>query len=84
MPYLVLAIGLLVGIFALYRFFINAPVEAIRTFFRTCIIIAYVAVMLFFAMTGRIYVSLGLLLLCIPFVISAYKAKKKDRSDPPE
>ncbi len=76
MPYLILAIGLIIGVFGLYRFLINAPVEAVRTFFRICIIIVYVAVMLFFAMTGRIFVSIGLLLLTLPFVLSYYKEKR--------
>ena len=79
MPYLILVIGLIVGLFALYRFFINAQPEAIRTFFRVCIIIAYAAVMLFFAMTGRIFVSIGLALLGIPFVFSYYRIKKQRR-----
>lgn len=73
MHYIVLIIGVLVGLYALYRFFIKAEVSAIRTFFRICIIIIYAIILLFFAMTGRIIISLGLLLLGIPFAIGYFK-----------
>lgn len=75
MHYIVLIIGILVGVYALYRFFIKAEVSAIRTFFRICITIIYAIILLFFAMTGRMIVSLGLLLLGIPFAIGYFKEK---------
>ncbi len=73
MHYLILVIGIMVGLYALYRFFIKAEVSAIRTFFRICIIIIYAIILLFFAMTGRMIVSLGLLILGIPFAIGYFK-----------
>ncbi len=80
MPYLILALGLIVGVFALYRFFIKATPAQIKTFFRICMLIAYTATMLFFAMTARIFISIGLLFLGIPFVIGYYREKKNARS----
>lgn len=82
MPYLILIIGLLVGIYALIRFFAKARPSQIRAFFRILIITIYFVILLFLALTGRIIISIALLILAIPFGISYLKGKmlsnKKD------
>jgi len=84
MPFLILAIGIIIGVFALYRFFITSPIETVKKFLSICLIIIITAVMLFFAMTGKIFISIGLALLLIPIAISHYKKKSKSDSDKEE
>ncbi len=81
MPYLILIIGAIVGIYALLRFFAKASPSQIKSFIRIVVIIIYIVIMLFFAMTGRIIVSIALLTLAIPFAISYFKGKKKEEGD---
>ncbi len=80
MPYLILIIGLIIGIIALYRFFIKASPKQIRKLFLISIIVIYSAIMLFFALSGRIVISIGLLVLSVPFIISYYRNKNKDKN----
>lgn len=81
MPYIVLGFGILLGVFAFYRFMVRASVDEVRTFFRIAAIVVYVIVMLGFALFGRVAISIGLLLLCVPFVIGHYRAKMKSKPD---
>lgn len=81
MPYLVLVLGIIVGLYALYRFFIKASPEQIRNLIRYSVIIIYSLILLFFALTARIIISLALLLLSIPFIIAHFKGKaQKDNT----
>jgi len=84
MPYIVLGFGILLGIFAFYRFMVKASVDEVRFFFRLIAIVIYGIVVLGFALYGRIAISIGLLLLCVPFVISYYRGKMKDKANKPE
>src|SRR6056297_1693709 len=81
MPYIVLGFGALLALFAFYRFFVKASPRQIKKFFRIVVLLVYVGILLFFAVTGRVIVSLGLLVLCVPFVISYFKNK---RAAPPK
>ena len=81
MPYIVLALGLIIGLIALFRFFSKASPTQIKIFFRATIIVIYCAIMLFFALTGRIITALALLVLAIPFVIMYFKNKLKNKKD---
>ncbi len=83
MPYLILIIGIIIGIFALFRFFVKATPKQIRKFFQIAIITIYSAILLFFALSGRIIISIGLLLLAIPFIIAYFKNKiiKRDKNN---
>ncbi len=82
MPYLVLIIGTLIGLYALFLFFAKAQPNQIRAFFRIVIIIIYGIIMLFFALTGRIIISIALLVLAIPFAIAYFKNKENKKEDP--
>ncbi len=84
MPFLILAIGIIIGIFALYRFIITSPVETVKKFLSICLIIIITSVMLFFAMTGKIFISIGLALLLVPIAISYYKNKSNSDGDKEE
>lgn len=84
MPYIVLGFGILVGVFAFYRFMLKASVDEVRSFFRLAAIVIYGILVLAFALYGRIAISIGLLLLCVPFVISYYRGKMKEKADSPK
>lgn len=84
MPYIVLGFGILVGVFAFYRFMLKASVDEVRSFFRLAAIVIYGILVLAFALYGRIAISIGLLLLCVPFVISYYRGKMKEKADKPK
>ncbi|PCJ98610.1 MAG: hypothetical protein COA45_07785 [Zetaproteobacteria bacterium] len=82
MPILILIFGVLIGLYALYRFFIKATPEQVRSLFFYSIITIYGLILLFFAMTGRIIISIPLLLLSIPFIIAHLKEKKSQKPPP--
>lgn len=73
MPYILLILGLLIGGFALLRFFSKASVEQIKLFFRICLLIVYGFVLLYFAMTGRIVIAIGIFVLSLPILLSYYR-----------
>ena len=60
MPYLLLILGLIIGAYALYRFFINANTKQIKAMFLTAAIAALVIALFFMAVTGRLPAALGL------------------------
>ncbi len=80
MPYLILALGIIASLYALYRFFIKASPEQIKNLLLCTISAIFCLILIFFALTGRIIISLALLLISIPFIISHFKSKsaKKD------
>ena len=67
MPYLLLALGVLVGLYALYRFFVQADVPQIKSFFKTLAFGALGLIIVFLALTGRLPAALILLALAVPF-----------------
>jgi len=77
MPYIVLAIGALTALFAFYRFFISATPQEIRRVILYFLCMTYMLVLLYLAMSERIFIALGLLILAIPFVISYFRNKEK-------
>jgi len=81
MPYLILIFGILVAGFALYKFLVRASVEQVRFLFRTVFFVLYCGMLLFFAMTGRIIISIGLVLLLCPFIIAYFRKKKSLKKD---
>ena len=81
MPYVILIFGLIAAIYAFYLFMLKSDVADVRRFLRLALALLFGVVLLFFAMTGRIIVSLGLLLLCIPFVLSYIKGQKPTVED---
>ena len=85
MPYLILIFGILVALFALYRFMVKANIEQVRFLFLVIFAVLYSGVLLFFALTGRVVISIGLLVFLVPFIVSHFRAKlraKKDDNEP--
>ena len=84
MPYVLLALGLLIGAYALYRFFINANTRQIKALFLTAAIATLVVALFYMALTGKLAAALGLGAAIIPFVIAGLRERKKQKDLPPE
>ena len=80
MQYLIFTFGIIIGAFALYRYFINAKPEDIKRFITHAFIGLFALILLYFAMSGRILVSLALLVISMPFIIIHYRKKQKAAS----
>jgi len=82
MPYVLLVIGVLIGLFALYRFFVNADVAQIKAMFLTVILVVVVVALLLLALTGRLPAAIALVVAMVPLGIGylrdKYKLKNKD------
>lgn len=81
MPYALLVIGLLIGAYALYRFFINANTAQIKALFLTVSIAVLVIALFYMAVTGKLAAALGLGAAIVPFVIAGLREKKRANSD---
>ena len=84
MPYVLLALGLLIGAYALYRFFINANTRQIKALFLTAAIATLVVALFYMALTGKLAAALGLGAAIIPFVIAGLRERKNQKDLPPE
>jgi UPF0716 family protein affecting phage T7 exclusion len=80
MPYVLLAIGILLGLYGLYRFFVQANSQQIVTFFMVGGFVTICAAIFFMAITGRLAPAIGLLVALAPF-ISAFWKKHVERSE---
>ena len=76
MPYILLIIGLLIGAYALYRFFINASIAQIKALFLAAGIATLVIALFYMAVTGKLAAALGLGAALIPFVIAYLRERR--------
>ena len=81
MPYLILIIGLLTGAISLYLWFLNAKTQSVKTLIRSVVLVIYALILLFFALTGRIIVSIGLLVLAFSFLLSYIREKRSETTE---
>lgn len=79
MHFLILGIGVLLGIYGLYRFFLSASVRQIGVLFMVGGFIAVCAALFFLAVTGRLPAALGLLAALWPLLISVWHRRRKHR-----
>lgn len=87
MPYLILIIGLIIGAVALYMWFLNAETDKVKNAIRGVALAFYALILIFFAVTGRIIVSILLLVIAFPFLLAYIRDKKaldKDSDDQPD
>lgn len=69
MPYLLLIIGCVIGVYALYRFFLSANAQQIKAAFGVTALVVFAGALLFLAVTGRLPTALALLGGVSPFVL---------------
>ncbi len=75
MPYIILIVGLLIGFYALYRFFLTATVEQVKAFFLSAFFIVACVAMFFLAITGRFGGAMAILLIIFPLAWPYIKKK---------
>lgn len=79
MPYLILALGVALGLYALYRFFLTATVHQIKAFFLTAVIVVLSLALFVMAITGRLPAALALIVAIVPFAVQLWKIIKVAR-----
>ncbi|HOO82108.1 MAG TPA: molecular chaperone DnaJ, partial [Alphaproteobacteria bacterium] len=81
MPYLLLLLGLIIGLYALYRFFINADVAQVKAAFILAIMVVLCAALFTLAVTGRLPAALGILVAVAPLAAGLWKARRDEHSE---
>ncbi len=83
MPYILLIIGCLVGLYALYRFFVNAELRQIKAAFLVSALIVLCGALFFMAISGRLAAALALLIPIAPVVLGIIKEWKSIPAEKP-
>ncbi|MCC6598489.1 MAG: DnaJ domain-containing protein [Alphaproteobacteria bacterium] len=73
MPYLLLVIGALLGLYAFYRFFLVANVQQIKALFLSMALLVLGAALFFMAVTGRLPAALALLVAMAPVANALFR-----------
>ena len=81
MPYLLLALGLILGGFALYKFFLKATPAQIKTFLLAATALVLLIALFFMAVTGRLAPAIGLFVALLPLVREVWKSSKSGASE---
>lgn len=76
MPYLLLALGALLGLYGLYRFFLSANIRQIHALFLTAALLTVCCALFYLAFTGKLAVALALLAALLPLVVPFFRKKK--------
>lgn len=80
MPYLLLIIGVLFGIYGLYRFFLNADVRQIKALLLAAVATAIGLALILMALTGQLGKALGLFIALLPFVVAYLRGRNQPDS----
>ena len=75
MPYLLLAIGVALGLFGLYKFFLSANPAQVSALLKALLFFILGAALLFMAVTGRLPAAIALLVAMWPLGLSYWKAR---------
>lgn len=81
MPYILLVIGILIGLFALYRFMMKAEPHQIRALFLTAAILGVGLALFVLSVTGRFPAALGIIVAILPFIYGYLRNRKQSRQD---
>lgn len=81
MPYLLLIIGLLIGLYALYRFFLNAELHQIKAFFLMSILVVLGTALFVLAVTGRLPAAIAILTATAPLALGWWKARSQEQEE---
>ena len=79
MHYIVLAICVLIGLYGLYRFFLNASVKQMTAVLMVGGFLVICAALFYLAITGRLPAALGLLAALWPFVMGLWNQRRKSK-----
>lgn len=81
MPYILLALGLLLFLYAMFRFFMKAGPKEIKAAFLAIGTVAFAIALFFMAVTGRLPAALALVAALLPFLPVIFRRKP---GEPPE
>lgn len=86
MPYILLLIGLLIGIIALYRFFVRASVEEMKSFIFAAVTLTLCLALFILAVTGRLPAAIAILAAIWPIALGVWKSRqlKKQQGQNPQ
>lgn len=73
MPYVLLIIGLLFAVVALYRFFLAASAQQVKSAFLAVVAIAVFCAAIFLTLTGRLAAALGVLIALWPLLPALFR-----------
>jgi len=79
MPYILLVIGLILGLYGLYRFFLNADPHQMKAFFLVTVTVVICIALFFMAVTGRLPGALALLAALWPLGMG-FKRYRQERT----
>jgi hypothetical protein len=79
MPYALLILGILAGLYGLYMFFLNATPKQTVTMAVTVMTGVLALALLLLALTGRLPVAIGILAALWPIGLSVWKSSRKRR-----
>jgi hypothetical protein len=82
MPYLLLLLGVLFGIFALYRFFLRAEIHQIKSLIAAAVTITVCAALFLLSVTGRLPAAIGIVSAIAPFAIAWLNRGTKPKAPP--
>lgn len=77
MPYLLLILGLLIGIFAMYRFFLRADVQEIKALIMAVLIITVCVALFYLAVAGNLPAAIAVVSAMSPFIIGWFTKRRR-------
>lgn len=77
MPYVLLAIGVVLGLYGLYKFFLSASPEQVSSLLKAALFFILGVALLFMAVTGRLPAAIALLVAMWPLGLSYWKTRHK-------
>jgi hypothetical protein len=80
-PYIILIAGILIGLYALFRFFMKANVRQIRALFLIGALCVVCIASFTLALTGRLPAALAVMGAIIPLAVGYFKDKKKTQKN---
>lgn len=80
MPYLLLIIGVLLGLYALYRFFLRADVRQIKALLLTLLAVSLCVALVFLALTGRLPAALAIVVALVPVMAGIWREARKPKN----
>lgn len=79
MPYLLLAIGALIGLYGLYKFFLSANPQQVSAFAVAVVFFVLTVALLFMAVTGRLPAAIALVVAIWPLALGYWKARENKK-----
>lgn len=80
MPYLLLLIGLIIGVYALSRFFLKAQPEDIKALIMAFMTISVCLALFILSITGRLPAAIAIISALAPFIMAHYSARKRKKN----